>query len=124
MSEMERIDESRVTRRMAMGAFAAGVGALVLGPATAARADEESGGEHRVSWEDGWDYPLVGTDASGHWIVECDDGEYLVDPSGWVYDDATWYPISAVGADGIWYIGNDGFEYLLDGFVSSAEFLV
>ena len=53
-----------------------------------------------------------------------DDGEYLVDPFGWISDGVTWYEIAAVGTDGIWYVGNDGFEYLLEGFDSSVEFLV
>jgi hypothetical protein len=122
---MKRIDRSEgapVTRRTALGAFAAGAGALLLGGV--AHAEDESSGEQRISWDDGWEHPIVGSDESGHWIVDFDDAEYTVDPSGWIFDDGAWYPISAVGAEGIWYIGNDGYEYLVDGFDSAIEFLV
>ena len=124
MTEIERSAAGRMTRRMAMGTLVAGAGALVFGPAETAQADDASGGDHRVSWDDGWEHPLVGIDESGHWVVDFDGGEFLVDPSGWIFDDGTWYPISAIGTDGIWYIGNDGFEYLLDGFDPSIEFVV
>jgi hypothetical protein len=124
MAAIGRNTEASVTRRVAMRTLVAGTGALLLGPAGVAQAEEASTGDHRVSWDDGWDYPLVGTDESGHWVVEFDDGEYLVDPSGWIFDDATWYPISSIGTEGIWYIGNDGFEYLLEEFGSPIEFIV
>jgi len=124
MSDIERGTEARLTRRMALSAFVAGAGAVVLGPAGSARAEETSEGGHWVAWADGWDYPLVGVDEGGHWVVAFDDGEYLVDPAGSVIDDGTWYEISAVGSEGIWYACNDGYEYLLDGFASSTEYLV
>jgi hypothetical protein len=124
MTEIERSAGTLMNRRVAMGALVAGAGALVFGPAGTAQAEEESAAGHWVSWDDGWEYPLVGIDESGQWIVAFDDDEHLVDPFGWISDGATWYAISAVGTDGIWYIGNDGFEYLLDGFDSSIEFVV
>ena len=124
MTEIERSDGTRMNRRVAMGTFVAGAGALVFGRAETAMAEEESAEGRWVSWDDGWEYPLVGNDENGLWVVAFDDGEYLVDPFGWISDDATWYAIAAVGADGIWYLGNDGFEYLLDGFDSSIEFVV
>jgi hypothetical protein len=124
MSQIERSPETQVNRRMALGAFAAGAGALLFGSAGSAQAEETSEGGHTVAWEDGWDYPLVGVDEGGQWVIAGDDGEYLVDPTGWVFDDGTWYPISAVGNDGIWYLCNDGYEYLLDGFDGSTETLV
>jgi hypothetical protein len=124
MTEIERSAGTRMNRRVAMGALVAGAGALLFGPTGTARAEEDSAAGGWVSWDDGWEYPIVASDESGQWVVAFDEGEHLVDPSGWIYDDATWYAISAVGTDGIWYIGNDGFEYLIDGFDSSVEFLV
>ena len=124
MTEIERRAETCMNRRVAMGALVAGAGALVFGPAGTAQAEEESESGRWVCWDDGWEYPLVGIDESGQWVVDFDDGEYLVDPFGWISDGVTWYEIAAVGTDGIWYVGNDGFEYLLEGFDSSVEFLV
>ncbi len=124
MSEIERRAGTHMNRRMAMGALVAGAGALVFGPAGTAQAEEESTAGRWISWDDGWEYPIVGIDESGQWVVAFDEGEHLVDPSGWISDDATWYAISAVGEDGIWYVANDGYEYLIDGFDSSIEFVV
>jgi len=124
MTEIDRSNGTRMNRRVAMGALVAGAGAWVLGPAGTARAEEESAGGRWVSWDDGWEYPVVGFDESGQWVVAFDDGEYLVDPLGWISDGACWYAISAVGDDGIWYLGGDGFEYLIDGFDSSVDFVV
>ena len=124
MSEIERRAGTNMNRRMAMGALVAGAGALLCGPAWTAQAEEESTAGCWISWEDGWEYPIVGSDESGQWVVAFDEGEHLVDPSGWISDDATWYAISAVGEDGIWYVADDGYEYLIDGFDSSLEFVV
>jgi hypothetical protein len=124
MDEVERSAESRLTRRGAMGALAAGLGALAFGPPRVAHAEETSAGSQRVSWDDGWEYPLVGVDEGGEWVVAFDDGEYTVDPSGWVFDDGAWHAISAVDDEGIWYVGNDGFDYVIDDFNASPEFVV
>jgi len=124
MGEALRSTGAGMNRRVAMGALVAGAGALVFGRADAAMAEDDSAGGGRVSWDDGWEYPIVGSDESGQWVVAFDEGEHLVDPSGWIYDDGAWYAISAVGDDGIWYIGNDGYEYLIDGFDSSTEYIV
>jgi hypothetical protein len=124
MSETFRSTGARMNRRVAMGALAAGASALVFGTAGTAAADDDSAGGSRVSWDDGWEYPIVGCDESGQWVVAFDEGEHLVDPSGWIHDDGVWHAISAVGDDGIWYIGNDGYEYLIDGFDSSTEYVV
>jgi len=124
MTETLRSTGARMNRRVAMGALVAGAGALVFGPAGTATAEDDSAGGSRLSWGDGWEYPIVGSDESGQWVVAFDDGEYLIDPSGWIYDDGVWHAISAVGDDGIWCLGNDGYEYLIDGFGSSTEYLV
>jgi len=124
MDKVERSAESRMTRRGAMGAFAAGMGALAFAPSRVAHADEGSAGLQWVSWDDGFEYPLVGVDEGGEWIVEFDDGEYTVDSSGWIFDDGAWYAISAVDDEGIWYVGTDGFDYAIDDFNATPEFVV
>ena len=65
MADVERKDDARLTRRAALGALAAGAGALVLGVPESAVADDEAEAAHWISWDDGWEYPLVGTDAGG-----------------------------------------------------------
>ncbi len=48
------------------------------------------------------------------WIVQFDDGEFAVDPAGWVQDLGVWYPVVDVDAEGVWYSGDDGYDYLLE----------
>jgi hypothetical protein len=124
MQKTERICSSHWTRRGAIGAVAVGLGALVLGPSRSALADDEVAGSQRVSWDDGWEYPLVGVDEAGQWVVGFDDGEYTVDPSGWVCDEGAWHAISTVDDEGIWYSGNDGYDYVIDDWSATPEFEV
>ena len=97
-----------------MQTLAIGAGALCLAPAAGAEEEQldEFGGAHWLRWDDGWEYPIAEVDDEGNWIVEFDDDDYLVDPTGWVFDDA-WYAIAALDSQGIWYDGCDGFVYLL-----------
>ena len=111
----------RVTRRRALGALAVGAGALLAsrtarasGPLAGNAGGLAETGAQWVSWADGWAYPIVGfSEQDGSWIVEFDDGEWAIDPSGWILDSGVWYEISEIDAEGVWYFGDDGFVYLL-----------
>ena len=106
-----------VTRRRAIGTLAAGAGALLVARsgfgAPTSELDENLG--QWVSWEDGWAYRITGLTADGAWwVVEFDDGEFAVDPAGWVSDSQVWYPIIETDSEGVWFSGDDGYDYLLE----------
>ncbi len=105
-----------ITRRRAIGTLAAGAGAmLVAGSAFGAQlGDDESLGQW-ISWEDGWAYRITGlTEQGAWWVVGFDDGEFAVDPAGWVFDSQVWYPIMTTDSEGVWFSGDDGYDYLLE----------
>ena len=67
-----------------------------------------------VSWEDGWAYPIWGYTDDGRWVVEFDDGYYIVDPAGWVFDLGVWYAIVEAVDGVVWYSGDDGWDWGLE----------
>lgn len=106
----------RLTRRSALRTLAVGVGGLCVASAAGAQeavfGEDDLPGEHWLSWEDGWEYAILGVDEDGYWIAEDEEGEFLVDPAGWIFDEV-WYPIATLDPEGIWYHGNDGWLHLL-----------
>ena len=125
-------ENDRITRRRALGAMAAGAGAVLLSAAPDARADRNHDDDEEdqrswqwLAWDDGYAYKIKRVDrATGEWLIRFDDGRFTVDPSGHVMDTGIWYEIAEVGCDGIWYDGEDGYFYLLPFDNDEAESLL
>ena len=115
-----RRQRRRISRRRAMAAIAAGTGALVLAGSSLTKANDTDGdpGEgprsQYLSWEDGWAYPIWGFTDEGEWVVEFDDGFYIIDPAGWVHDLGVWYAIVDAHDGQVWYSGDDDWDYCLE----------
>ena len=121
MSTNKILDENdQITRRRALGALAAGAGAVLLSSATDAKADRGHDDDddderkwHWLAWDDGYAYRIKRVDRrTGDWLIRFDDGLSTVDPAGHVMDSGTWYEIVEVNREGVWYDGEDGFVYL------------
>ena len=115
--------KENLTRRRALGALAAGAGAVLLSRANDVRADRDRDDDDHderarrlfqwLAWDDGYAYRIKRVDRrTGEWLIRFDDGLFTIDPAGHVMDSGTWYEIVEVNCEGVWYDGEDGFVYL------------
>lgn len=127
--------KEHLTRRRALGALAAGAGAVLLSRANDVRADRDRDDDDHderarrlfqwLAWDDGYAYKIKGCDRStGHWVVAFRGGAYTVDPAGHVMDSGIWYEIAEVDCEGLWYDGEDGQFYLLQVDADAADTLL
>jgi hypothetical protein len=104
-----------------MAALGATMGGLLLARRSLADPVDDAGAApfgQWVFWDDGWAYPIWGSNSEGQWIVKFDDGFYIVDPAMWVWDAGVWYPIvqASDGADGfkIFYSTDEDDDWELE----------
>ena len=121
-SEIKAIRKRRpLSRREMISTLAAvGAGALAVSGVAQAQGTAESQLPQWVSWDDGIAYPVHDIAEDGSWIVKFDDGFFVVDPAGFVYDSGVWYAVTEQDSEGFWFAGDDGYEYLL---VSDVELI-
>ena len=83
---------------------------------------EDDDGIHYVNWGE-YSFPIVGIveDNEGFYVVQFDDGLFMVNPASLIFDWRIYYWISDHDVETIWYDGGDEMEYGLETFIEYVE---